>query len=120
MNFLETNQHVSFPQKIFEIGACLSIDEKKETKVAEKNTLCIMLSHSKTDFTEIKSHLEAFASNYGLEFELKESSNEFLINGRSAEISTKFGKGFLGEVSPQVLSNFGIKNKVCVLELPIM
>lgn len=120
LNFLATNQHASFPQKIFELGACLSIDEKKETKVAEKNTLCIMLSHAKTDFTEIKSHLEAFASNYAIEFELSETNNSFLVNGRSAEISTKFGKGFIGEISPQILNNFGIKNKVTVLELPIM
>ncbi|MDO8537387.1 MAG: phenylalanine--tRNA ligase subunit beta [archaeon] len=120
LNFLASNQHASFPQKIFELGNCLSIDLSKETKVAEKNTLCIMLSHTKTDFTEIKSHLEAFASNYGIQFELKELNNEFLINGRSAEISTQFGKGFIGELSPEVLNNFGIKSKATVLELPIM
>ena len=118
--FLASNQHVSFPQKIFELGNCLGIDLKKETKVKETNTLCIMLSHAKTDFTEIKSHLEAFCSNYGLEYELKETSNEFLVNGRSGEISTKFGKGFIGEISPEVLNNFGIKTKTTVLELPIM
>ncbi|MFH1895227.1 MAG: phenylalanine--tRNA ligase subunit beta [archaeon] len=120
LDFLSKNKNVSFPQKIFEVGRCIELNEEKETGVEEKWRLCIAVSHSKTNFNEVKSVLEAVARERKKKFKLKEEKIPFLQEGKSAVIEFSDGKkGFIGEVNEKTLQNFGLETSVSVIEIEI-
>ncbi len=118
LEFLSKNKHVEYPQKIFEIGKTLELNEKSETKTDEKNKLCVVLCGKDYGFTAIKSAFEAVARELGKKCHMKEVSHPSLSEGRGAEI---FGdsRGFLGEVSEQARKNFGIEQPVVLLEMEL-
>ncbi len=118
--FLSRNKNVSYPQKIFEAGRIIELNEENETKVKEKWKLCICISHSKTNFNEVKSILESIAREMKTEYKLKEEKIPFLAEGKSALIEfNEEKKGFIGEVSQNVLENFGLETKVSVIEIEL-
>ncbi|MFH1663672.1 MAG: phenylalanine--tRNA ligase subunit beta [archaeon] len=120
LDFLSKNKNVSFPQKIFEVGRCIELNEEKETGVEEKWRLCIAVSHSKTNFNEVKSVLEAVARERKKKFKLKEEKIPFLQEGKSAVIEFSDGKkGFIGEVNEKTLQNFGLETSVSVIEIEL-
>lgn len=120
LDFLSKNKHCSFPQKIFEAGRTVELNTKKETGAEEKWKLCISLSHSKTNFNEVKSILEALARELQLKFKLKKEEIPFLSEGRRALIEFSNGrKGFIGEVEQKVLTEFGLESKVSAIEIEI-
>ncbi len=119
LDFLSKNKHCSFPQKIFEVGRTVELNSEKETGIAEKWKLCICISHSKTNFNEIKSILEAISRELKLNHSIKEKNLSFFENGKSAVISFKEKKGFIGEVNEKTMQNFGLETKVSVLEIEI-
>ncbi len=119
LSFMAKNKTVQMPQHLFEVGKVLEIDEKQENKVRERVMLCIGISKNETNFTEIKSYLQAYAKLRGEEFKLIETSKPFMIPGRQAKILTGKKEGLIGEIHPKVLQNFGLENPVIVFELEI-
>ncbi len=119
LDFLAKNKHSACPQRIFELGKTVELDAESETGVKEKNTLCIALSGSKTGINEVRSALDAVALAFGLKVSLKKASHPAFKEGRCAEVSVGNKKGILGEVSEKVLQNFGLEQKVSVLEAEI-
>ncbi|HLC36155.1 MAG TPA: phenylalanine--tRNA ligase subunit beta, partial [archaeon] len=120
LEFFYKNRNELIPQRIFEAGKIFELNEKKDNKVNEKNALAAALLKNESSFTEIKSHLTAFAKNYGIEFELENLNHPSFIEGRCAKIKTSTGKeGIIGEIHPQVLFNFGLQNPVVVFELEL-
>ncbi|MFH1544638.1 MAG: phenylalanine--tRNA ligase subunit beta [archaeon] len=119
LNFLGRNKLYSYPQRIFEVGKTVELSKGTETGVKEKNKLCIVMSHSKANFNEMKSVLEAIALNLGLKYSLKEAVVPFLVDGRTALINSGERKGVIGEVNQNTLDKFGLENKVSVLELEL-
>ncbi|MBS3166105.1 hypothetical protein J4444_03195 [Candidatus Woesearchaeota archaeon] len=117
---LAENQHNEYPQNIFEIGRTFEYDTTQETGVKETEHLGIVLCHEKTDFTEIRQILEALLSSLGLEFSVKESHRPSFIEGRIGEVLVKNQKiGIIGEIHPQVLTNFGLAIPVVGSELDL-
>src|SRR3989344_3491673 len=117
---LAENQHNEYPQNIFEIGRTFEHDITQETGVKETEHLGIVLCHEKTDFTEIRQILEALLSSLGLEFSVKESHRPSFIEGRIGEVLVKNQKiGIIGEIHPQVLTNFGLAIPVVGSELDL-
>jgi phenylalanyl-tRNA synthetase beta chain len=118
MNFLSINKHVKYPQRIFEIGYVAFPDEKFENKVRTLRNTAVVIASSETNFSEIKSVLEAFASLLGWNIELIEENYSYYINGRSVKI-IKNGKeiGFMGEIHPQILNNFELEVPVTSFEV---
>jgi phenylalanyl-tRNA synthetase beta chain len=118
MNFLSINKHVKYPQRIFEIGYVAFPDEKFENKVRTLRNTAVVIASSETNFSEIKSVLEAFASLLGWNIELIEENYPYYINGRSVKI-IKDGKeiGFMGEIHPQILNNFELEVPVTSFEI---
>ncbi len=115
---LKENQHNEYPQNIFEIGRTFHLDKDTETGINEKEYLSIALCHEKTDFTEIKQILDALISALGLESKIKESKNDSFIPGRFGDILVQEKKiGIIGEISPQVITNWNFAVPVTALEL---
>ena len=121
MEFLEDNKHEDLPQKIFEIGDVLYLDETKENKTVASKKLAALICHSTANFTEIKSVMTSVLSNLGYSMEIKDSENETFIRGRVADVAGSSEKGtvegFFGEVSPEVITNFTLEYPVIAFEI---
>tara|TARA_Y100000310_G_scaffold345859_1_gene471625 strand:+ start:19016 stop:20662 length:1647 start_codon:yes stop_codon:yes gene_type:complete len=120
LDFLSKNKHAEYPQRIFEIGTTLAIDAKKEEGVDQSYNLGIAISDPRANFTLAKSILDAVCNNLNIEYSLKEIGVDFLEKGKSGEIKTSKGKGFIGEMDKQALSNFGLSTKTIVIELELV
>ena len=121
MEFLEDNKHEDLPQKIFEIGDVLYLDDTKENKTRSSKKLAALICHSTANFTEIKSVISSVLTNLGYSMEISDSENKTFIEGRVADVTgeSKKGtiKGFFGEVSPEVISNFTLEYPVIAFEI---
>ena len=121
MEFLEDNKHEDLPQKIFEIGDVLYLDESKENKTTAGKKLAGVICHSTANFTEIKSVVTSVLSNLGYSMEISDSENKTFIAGRVADVkgTSDAGsiEGFFGEVSPEVITNFTLDYPVIAFEI---
>jgi phenylalanyl-tRNA synthetase beta chain len=121
MEFLEDNKHQDLPQKIFEIGDILYIDESETLKVRPSKKFAALSCHSTANFTEAKSLTLSVLNNLGYNIEIGESKDPSFIPGRVASVSgtSKNGKisGVFGELSPKVITNFDLDYPVVGFEL---
>ena len=121
MEFLEDNKHEDLPQKIFEIGDILYLDETKENKTISSKKLAGLICHSTANFTEIKTVVTSVLSNLGYSMEISDSENKTFIEGRVADVKGKSEagsvNGFFGEVSPEVITNFTLEYPVIAFEI---
>ena len=121
MEFLEDNKHEDLPQKIFEIGDVLYLDDSKENKTVSSKKLAGVICHSTANFTEIKSVVTSVLSNLGYTMEISDSENKSFIEGRVADVKGEAQKGviegFFGEISPQVITNFTLDYPVIAFEI---
>jgi phenylalanyl-tRNA synthetase beta chain len=113
LNFLSKNQHVDFPQKIFEVGRV--VENSKE-----KILLSAMISNSIVGYEEISSVLDTLLSNLKISYKLKKTSDPRFIGGRVAKIIVNNREvGIMGEISPEVLENFKLETLVVGFELDL-
>ena len=121
MEFLEDNKHEDLPQKIFEIGDVLYLDDTKDNQTVSSKKLAGVICHSTANFTEIKSVVTSVLSNLGYTMEISDSENKTFIEGRVADVKGEAQKGviegFFGEVSPEVITNFTLDYPVIAFEI---
>jgi phenylalanyl-tRNA synthetase beta chain len=118
MEFLSNNQSVEFPQKIFELGKVTLLDEKRETKTRDEEWLAAAISHANASFSEIKSALDVFFANLGLNWQIRETLHPSFIEGRvGAAIVNGVNVGVLGEINPQVLGVWKLENPTVAFEI---
>ncbi len=118
LEVLSNNLSVEYPQKIFELGKITVPDEKRETKTRDEDWLAAIISHPIASFSEIKSHLEAFFMNLGLEWQIKETKHPSFISGRTGTVIVKGANvGILGEIHPTVLTTWKLENPTSAFEI---
>jgi len=118
MEFLSNNQSTEFPQKIYELGKITLLDESKETKTRDEEWLCVAIVHANANFTEIKSALDAFFSNFGVEWQIKETAHPSFIEGRVGKVIVGGADvGVVGEINPLVLEAWKLENPVTAFEI---
>ncbi|MDP4012449.1 MAG: phenylalanine--tRNA ligase subunit beta, partial [Candidatus Nanoarchaeia archaeon] len=111
MQVLKNNKHRESPQNIFEIGRVFTGKE-------EITRLAVLISHPTAGYTEVKQVLDALELALGLKFNLKETEHNSFIPGRVARVSCKnIDLAYIGEIHPQVLSNFELEMPIAALEL---
>jgi len=120
MEFFSNNQHVEYPQKIFEVGNVILIDEKQETRTRDVRKLAVAIADSRVSYDDIASVLDAFMSLAGVKYKLKKTKHPSFIQGRAAKILVK-GKqiGIIGEIRPGVLENWKLEMPVAAFEIEI-
>ncbi|MBU5678520.1 MAG: phenylalanine--tRNA ligase subunit beta [Candidatus Aenigmarchaeota archaeon] len=117
LEFISLNQHVAHPQKIFEIGTCVILEDK-EAKDIEK--LSAAISDTKAGYEDIAPCLDAFLRNLKLKYELIPTINESFIEGRVAKIVVeKKEVGIIGELNPYVLEKWNIVFPVAAFEINV-
>ena len=115
MEVFSRNKHVMFPQKIFEEGI---INTRKGENILEFERIAIAASHEKSDYTEIRQVLDFVMKCFGLSYDIEEAEHNTFIEGRCGRAIVKGKKvAYLGEISPVVLSNWGLEMPVAALEL---
>lgn len=124
LEFFEDNKHEELPQKIFEVGETVYLDEEKETRTVGVKKMAAMITHSQANLTEIKSITHALVSNLGLEMVIEDLDQPTFIPGRCAHLTgVKKGtsevcvEGFFGEINPQVIRNFELEYPVVAVEV---
>jgi phenylalanyl-tRNA synthetase beta chain len=118
LEFFSINQSVEFPQRIFELGKVTLPDESAQTRTRDENWLVAATSHVNANFTEIKSTLDSFMVNLGVQWQIKETSNPSFIEGRVGTIIVKGSEvGVIGEIDPAVLENWKLENPIAAFEV---
>jgi phenylalanyl-tRNA synthetase beta chain len=118
MEFLSINQSVEFPQKIFELGKVTLPDATKETKTRDEDWIAAVTAHPNANFSEIKSALDSFMANLGVEWQIKEAAHPSFIEGRAGKILVGGTQvGVVGEVNPVVLEAWKLENPAAAFEL---
>ncbi len=121
ITILQKNKPYSLPQKIFDVGDISRIDENEETRTTREIFLSGVIIHSKVDFVEIKSNVEAVLKAFGvLKYKLVSADHPSFFDGRCAKIMVKGKKiGIFGEIHPEVLNNFELENPVGAFEIEV-
>jgi len=119
LEFLEDNTHEELPQKIFEVGEVVYLDDEAETHTLGVTKLAALITHSTANFTEIKAITASVISNLGLNMHIKSIEHPSYINGRCTQLTTEENKvkGYFGEFNPQVITNFNLEYPVVGFEL---
>jgi len=124
LKILSENSDSQYPQKIFELGKVFEKDIKQETQIKETENLAIALADEKITFTELKQILDYLFKMLDKEYLIDEKTQENehvgFIDGRYGKILVdKKEVGYIGEVHPRVLKNFGLKTPVVALEISL-
>ncbi len=115
---LQSNKHYEYPQNIFEIGTIFKPNTTYDTGVQEQEVLAIALCGNDANFTKIKKIFDTFAGALDLNYTIADTAHESFIAGRVGRIVVANEKiGYIGELHPQILLNWGIEMPVAVLEL---
>lgn len=118
MEFLSNNLSVEHPQKIFELGKVILLNEKKETRTKDEERLSAVVSHPSAGFSEMKSDLDAFFMNLGLEWQITETKHPSFIDGRVGTVTVQgTNVGVMGEINPEVLTAWKLENPSTAFEL---
>lgn len=114
LEFLSQNTKREFPQRIFEIGECFTLQE------GTKRHIAVAVTSHETDFTEIKQILEYMLKQFGIEYRLKAAKIESFIEGRAGMIVVNDKIiGVIGEVHPKVLHAWNLKMPCAVFEIDL-
>ncbi len=115
MEALSKNKHVEYPQRIFEQGL-VSVNKKEGIKDYER--LAAVSAHHKADFTEAKQAVDLIMRMFGKEYKIEEVEHDSFIPGRIGRIIVDGTKiGYVGELSPQTITNFGLEIPVSGFEI---
>jgi phenylalanyl-tRNA synthetase beta chain len=118
MEFLSNNKSVEFPQKIYELGKVTQPNQTNETRIQEDEYLAAVTTHPNANFSEIKSILDSFFANFGVEWQIKETTHPTFIEGRTGQITIDNQDiGIIGEISPQILENWNLENPTAAFEI---
>ena len=117
LEILSHNTHVDYPQRIFEIGPCISRGEDQIRPIRETRKLAAVTVHANAGFTEIRSSLDALAENKGRSFQIKETEHPSFLSGRcGAIIANGTEAGIIGELSPRVIKSWGLNLPAAAFE----
>src|SRR6266699_881291 len=118
LEILSHNTHVDYPQRIFEIGPCISRGEDQIHPIQETRKLAAVTIHANAGFTEIRSSFDGMAKNKGRSFQIKETEHPRFLSGRGGAIVSD-GKevGIIGELNPRVIKSWGLNLPAAAFEV---
>jgi phenylalanyl-tRNA synthetase beta chain len=121
MKTLALNVKALYPQRIFEIGDVVHLDQSRPEKATRRLKLAAASSHSEASYSEMKSVVEEVLRNLGVDgWTLNPLDSMPFIEGRAAQITWSDGAlGFLGEIHPEVLTNWKLSMPTAAMELDL-
>lgn len=120
LNVLSMNTHYEYPQMIFEIGRVFIEDASVETGVREPYRLAVVLCGPEFDFTRARQVFDALMVALDLQYDVAEVEHPSFIPGRVGRVAIgKATVAYIGEIAPQVLTNWRIEMPTAGFELNI-
>ncbi|HDD46202.1 MAG TPA: phenylalanine--tRNA ligase subunit beta [Candidatus Aenigmarchaeota archaeon] len=120
LDVLSSNKHRRFPQKIFEIGDCVFLDNSADVRTRNVRKMAAAISYSSAGLADILSVINAFMNAFDIKYELKPAHSESFIKGRCGDIIVeKENIGYFGELHPAVLNTFDLEKPVVVFEIDV-
>jgi phenylalanyl-tRNA synthetase beta chain len=98
-----------YPHKIFEVGKIAYLDDKENYRSSTRQYAGFLHAGADANFNTAAGELQTLFYYLSREYEVEESSDPRFIPGRAAAIVYQ-GKniGVFGEISPEVLENWGV------------
>jgi phenylalanyl-tRNA synthetase beta chain len=110
--------HATYPHRIFEVGKTVLRDADENEGSRTYNTVGFLLADREAGFNEVDAHALALFYYLSLEPRLSPVEDPRFIPGRAADISVNGRSvGIMGEIHPEVLSNWGIETPCAAVEL---
>jgi phenylalanyl-tRNA synthetase beta chain len=115
MDVLAKNKHAGYPQKVFEQGL---VTIKQKNSLQDYERLAAVVAHNKMNFTGIKQNVDYLMKSLGLAYEITDAEHDSFIPGRVGRVIVNGKKvAYIGEISPQVIINFGVEVPVAGFEI---
>ena len=120
---LSNNKHNELPQKIFEVGDCVIIDENDDnhpTKCKNISKVALAITHHNANFNEIKGIVEGLLRELNIKYSIDNYEHPSFINGRCGKIiANNETIGYFGEIHPEVILNFELGYPIVGFEMEI-
>ncbi|MDX2200852.1 MAG: phenylalanine--tRNA ligase subunit beta [Phycisphaerae bacterium] len=113
------NKQHDLPQQLFEVGDVCLRDPKAETGAREHRRVAAAMVGTHVGFADIRAVLDAFLHEFGRNIGYEACQHPSFIPGRAAVLRGAGNEplGYLGELHPQVLENYGLRHPVALFEL---
>ncbi len=120
MDVLRENRLHELPQKFFEVGDVALLDESAETGAENVRRVAAVAIGEEMDYTYTRSILEALLREFRLDWEVDSFEHPSFLDTRTAQILVNGArKGFIGEIHPEVITNFDLEHPVVAFELDL-
>jgi len=119
LEFLSHNKHVPYPQRVFECGDVVLLDDARPTMTRSERRLAAALSDRRAGYEDVQAALYSLLRGLGVEgWGVKPLSHPSFIEGRAASLTLDGVElAILGEVHPEVLEAFSLEMPVACFEL---
>jgi phenylalanyl-tRNA synthetase beta chain len=120
LDFLSENTHMEYPQKIFEIGDVVIVDETFDERSLHDKRMAALHADYKAGYEDVQAVLYSFLRILNVKFVVKRDSKNMMIEGRCASVLVN-GEvvGLIGEIRPEVLLRFGLQTPVAAFEISL-
>ena len=117
---LRENRRRPMPIRLFEIDNIVDLNDTAETGAAEERQVALVEIGRESGYATARSTVDALLRELGWTPEYTPIDHPTFVPGRAASF-TVGGKpvGILGEVHPEVLTNFGLTFPVALAELTL-
>jgi phenylalanyl-tRNA synthetase beta chain len=115
---LRENRRRPMPQRLFEIDNVVSLNDSAETGASEERRMAFVETGRDSGYATARSVMDALLRELGWAGEYTAINDPTFVDGRVAAF--KLGGraiGVLGEVHPEVLTNFGLTHPVALGEI---
>lgn len=117
---LENNTHRRYPQELSEVGFTARVDERENTKVAERRTVAGVLARTDASYEDAKARLQAIARAYDVTLETPATTHPSFLDGRVASVVLDGDHvGVVGELHPRVLVEYDLEVPVAGFEFDL-
>lgn len=121
MEHLRENRRAPLPIRFFELDNVTVLDSKAETGAREERHIAIVEMGKEASYASIRSVIDSLMFEMGYDAQYSVSEHISFIPGRVAYVETGTEVcGFLGELHPEVITNFGLDHPVAIAELTVM
>lgn len=119
MGVLNRNRQHSYPQKFFELADTAVLDGSP-VGVSNRRKLAYVIADKEAGYTDIRQMLQVVEREMDAELAVNETVEGCFREGRAGEITVEGEKiGIIGELSEEVVDNWGLKTGVAGLELDV-
>jgi phenylalanyl-tRNA synthetase beta chain len=117
---LRENRRRPMPQRMFEIDNVVELDDAGETGATEYRKLALVEIGRESGYATARSVIDALLRELGWQAAYAAIDHPTFVPGRAASVKVN-GRplGILGEVHPEVLTNFGLTHPVALAELTL-